>query len=92
MTIVKIILVGAVIAAVMTLAKTQMWFERAGIVSSCTEVRAPLNQRDGGQWWSCSKGTVTGYPSLTRDSCTSRGFVGGRELWMCPTPLAEAPF
>jgi len=92
MTLFKILLVGVLIATAMAVAKSQMWFERAGVVSSCTQVRSPVGQRDGGQWWSCSKGSVTGYPSLERDSCERRGFSGGRELWMCATPLAEAPF
>jgi hypothetical protein len=92
MTLFKIIFVGVLIATALAVAKSQQWFERSGIVSGCLEVAAPAGARNGGQWWSCTKGSVTGYPSLARDGCTSRGIVSGREFWMCPTPLASEPF
>lgn len=92
MTIVKIIFVGVLIGAALGVAKTQQWFERSGIVASCEQVAAPAGQPQAGQWWACTKGSVTGYPDLVRESCTSRGFVSRREYWMCPTPLEKSPF
>jgi len=87
----KIIFVGVLVAAVLGLAKTQHWFERSGVISRCEVAAAPFGEQSGGQWWSCREGILTGYPTLERDSCQSKGFANRRELWYCPTPLASTP-
>lgn len=92
MVLFKIALVGAALAAALVLLKQQHVFQRAGIIGSCEVVAAPAGESEqGGQWWSCSEGALTGFPSLTRDSCTRQLATGGREYWHCPAPLERPP-
>ena len=85
----RIFFVGAAIIAVFIVAKREHWLERAGLVGTCQVVPSPYG--DTGQWWSCREGLVSGYPVLTRQQCDSRGIIATRELWRCPTPLAQVP-
>jgi hypothetical protein len=85
----KIIIVAVLIVSVLAVAKENRWFERAGIVGTCEEVAAPLG--DYAQWWACEQGVLTGFPSLSRDSCDPRGLAAGRQVWRCPTRLVTAP-
>jgi hypothetical protein len=85
----RIIIVAVLIVSVLALAKHNHWFEKAGIVGTCAEVRAPHG--DEAQWWSCQQGVLTGFPSLRRDSCEPRGVAAGRQVWRCPTPLVTEP-
>lgn len=89
MVIVKIVLVGAVIAAALIVAQQQHVFRKLGLVGTCQVVSSPNG--DGSQWWSCQEGVLTGYPSLTRDSCTIQRITPERQIWRCPTPLETAP-
>ncbi len=85
----RILIVGAAIAAALVVAKRDHWIERAGLVGTCRLAQAPYG--DTAQWWSCRQGLITGFPILTRHQCDSEGFVGGRELWRCPVPLEQVP-
>ncbi len=85
MVLVKIVLVGVFVAVMLGLAKQERWFERAGLVSSCTAVPLPAGQPPGGSWYLCREGVMTGFPALERDNCASRGFVAAKELWHCDT-------
>ncbi len=85
MVLVKILLVGALAAVMLGVAKDQRWFERAGLVSSCQLVAPPAGQPAGGSWYLCREGVMTGFPRLERDNCESRGFIVKRELWHCDT-------
>lgn len=89
MVIVKIVLVGAAIAAALIVAQQKQVFRKMGLVGTCQVVAAPTS--DGSQWWSCTEGVLTGYPSLTRDSCVIQRVVPKRQVWRCPTPLETAP-
>lgn len=91
MTVLRIVLAGAAVVALLAVAKERHWFERAGLVSSCTSTAVPFGQPAGGAWYLCREGVLTGFPTLTRGSCESTGLVGGRELWRCPAPLASFP-
>jgi hypothetical protein len=92
MVLFKIALIGTALAAALFLLKQQHVFQRVGVVGSCTVISAPAGEpEDGGQWWSCRQGGLTGFPSLTRDSCESRFFRAGREIWYCPAPLEQPP-
>jgi hypothetical protein len=86
----RIVIVGAAIAAALIVAKRDHWFERAGLVGTC-RITQPGYVNDTAQWWSCRQGLITGYPVLTRNQCDSTGFASSRELWRCPTPLESAP-
>jgi hypothetical protein len=85
----RIILVAALIVAVLAVAKQNRWFERVGIVGTCSQLTPPRG--DEAQWWTCKQGVLTGYPSLRRDSCDPRGTAAGRQVWRCPTPLVTTP-
>ncbi len=90
MVLVKIAIVFAAIAGLLAAAQSQQWFERSGLLSRCTEVAAPYgNKLPGGQWWSCTDGAASGYKSLVRDSCDSKGFYGRTQLWYCPAPISQ---
>jgi len=91
MVLFKIALVGAGLAAALFLLKQQQVFQRAGIVGHCTVIGAPAGESQSGQWWSCSEGVLTGFPSLVRDSCDYRFSQVGRQVWYCPAPLERAP-
>jgi hypothetical protein len=93
MILIKIALVAAAIAITLGVAQQQNWFERAGLLSSCTEVPAPFNSGgSGGQWWSCKEGALSGLPNLAADHCDSRGVRGNTELWYCATPITHPTF
>jgi hypothetical protein len=85
----RVLMVGAAIAAAMIVAQKEHWLAKAGLVGSCHTVSAPYG--DTAQWWSCSQGVLTGYPVLTRNECDEHGIVLDREYWRCPTPLESAP-
>ena len=89
MVLAKIAIVVAGIAGLLAMAQNQNWFERAGLLSRCTEVAAPYGNNLPGQWWSCTDGAVSGYKSLVRDSCDSQGFYGRTQLWHCPAPISQ---
>lgn len=87
--IVKIVVVAAVLAAVLAIAREERVFARAGIVGSCEVVRSPI--ADSAEWHACREGWLTGYPSLARDSCTFESRRAGYEYWRCAAPLARSP-
>ena len=85
----RIFLVGASIVTLLVLAKERQWFEQAGLLGRCAVVAAPPG--DGGQWWSCEEGLLSGYPRLDADGCTIQNRPAAREVWRCPVPLESAP-
>lgn len=85
----RIFFVGAAILAALVAAKREHWFARAGLIGTCHLAQAPFG--DTAQWWSCRQGLITGFPVLTRQQCDSQGVTATREVWRCPTPLAQAP-
>ena len=91
MVLLKIALVGVAFALLLGAAKQQQWFERAGITSSCIAVAAPLGQDRTRAWYACREGVMTGFPTLERDSCSSAGIIGQREVWQCEAPLESMP-
>ena len=87
MVIVKILVVLALLMAGLAVVQQQRVIERAGVTGSCEEVRAPVAEPSGPQWWSCREGLVTGYPSLIKDSCALRIVTKTRQVWRCPAPI-----
>ncbi len=83
----RIILIAALIAAFLAYAKHERYFERAGIVHSCTTIGAPAGQ--DGEWHSCEQGFLDGYPDLSLDACDRMGRTANRELWRCPVELSN---
>lgn len=89
MVLAKIAIVAAAFAGLLGLARSQMWFERAGLLADCRVVPTPLGAEPGGQWWSCREGALSGLPNLRRDHCESKGITGHVELWHCPVAIAR---
>lgn len=84
----RIVFAAAIVASTLALAKHERVLERTGLLSSCTTLSAPAP--DGGQWLECRPGRLTGYPDLSRDSCSRRGLRGEIRYWICPTTLIAA--
>ena len=90
MVLVKIAIVAAAFAGLLGLAQNQNWWQRAGLMSRCVQTTAPYgSQRAAGQWWSCREGVISGFPSLVRYSCDSKGIYGKTQIWYCPTPIEQ---
>lgn len=92
MVLIKVALVAAAFAALLGVARDQMWFERAGLLADCQQVAAPYGARVGGQWWSCKEGALNGLPNLVADRCQSHGIRGNVELWYCPAEITRPTF
>ncbi len=62
--------------------------ERTGLLGSCTALvaTAPANSR----WVECRSGALTGYPDLTRESCSRGAMRGDVRYWLCPTSSTAA--
>lgn len=81
----RIVLVGTVIAALLIAVKDQRLLQRAHMVGVCTTyAQAP----DNGEWRACYPGRLAGRPSLELDGCTDAGRIGDAEVWRCPAHLA----
>jgi hypothetical protein len=89
MVLIKIALVAAAAAGLLAFAKTERWFEKAGLMSRCETTAAPYGTRLSGQWWLCREGAISGLPNLHRDHCESKGLIGNTETWYCPVPIAR---
>jgi hypothetical protein len=89
MVIIKIALVGVAVAVMLAVAKQERLYARIGIVGSCEQIAPPGGDRT--QWWSCSQGVLTGFPSLPADKCGYEATVGDRERWSCAEPLSGPP-
>ena len=83
----KILVIGALIAASLVFAKQEHAFNRAGVVGTCTVTRGPYG--DTAEWHSCKEGLLTGFPNLGRYQCTLEAQTTKVELWRCATPLGS---
>lgn len=81
---VRIVVVAALVAVLLAVARQERLFQRAGIVGSCQVVASPVG--DSAVWRACREGWLTGSPSLLGDSCTYELRAGGYEYWRCPAP------
>jgi len=83
----KIVLVAAVVVVALVFAQREDVVHQWGVAGSCEGVRAPVD--DGNQWYACSEGLLTGYPSLIGDQCTYESRASGYEYWSCPAPVTR---
>ena len=81
----RIVLVGAVIAAALALVQQQRVLQNAGLLGYCSTIATPKGQT--GHWHACRPGKLTGTPGLSVQSCTRAGKTGEVEYWRCPTEL-----
>jgi hypothetical protein len=89
MILIKIAFVGIFVAVLLAVAKQERYFERLGVVGSCSTIASP--QGDSVQWWACSQGVLTGFPALPADACEYQVTLGERERWRCTDPLTSVP-
>jgi hypothetical protein len=83
----KILLVGALTAAVMAAAKDGRLLRHVGLLSSCTPVAASGPDQTLQR---CRKGRLDGYPDLSNKSCEAIDFVGADEYWRCLAPIVAS--
>ena len=81
-------LAAALTVSGVAFAHNQHVLDRSGLLGSCTALTAAGPNE--GQWLACRPGTLTGYPDLSRDACTSRGMRGDVRYWLCPTSLVAS--
>ena len=87
----KILLIGVLVAGGMATLKDGRLLARAGLVASCRQ--EPAAQSDA-TTQSCRSGRLEGFPNLEKKSCTSEGVkADGREYWLCLAPIvvSQAP-
>ena len=84
----RIVFAAALIASVLAFAKREHALERTGLFGSCASLTAAAPA--GSEWLECRPGTLTGYPDMSKDSCTRRGMRGEVRYWICPTALIAA--
>jgi hypothetical protein len=90
MVVLKIVLAGAAIVALMLIAQAERWPQRAGFVGVCTPTPA-ARSASGGYWYACKEGIINGYPNLEADRCVSEGVTSKREIWQCDVVLDSLP-
>jgi hypothetical protein len=84
----KILLIGTLVAASMAVVKDGRLLARAGLVGGCTQLSATAP--DGGTWEACKRGRLEDYPDLSGKSCISFGVKRGREFWRCPAAVVSS--
>lgn len=84
----RIVFAAAMIASALALAEHENVLDRSGLLGSCASLATPAP--DGDRWLECRPGQLTGYPDLSRDSCTRGGMRGEARYWICPTALIAA--
>jgi hypothetical protein len=86
--LIRIVLVGAVIAAALAVVQQQRVLQNAGLLGHCSAIATPRGQT--GHWHACQPGKLTGTPELSVQSCTRAGKRGRLEYWRCPTELERS--
>jgi hypothetical protein len=81
----RILVVAALVASLLAFAKQEGVLDRVGLLGSCSELEEPAP--GGGRWLACRPGELTGYPDLSKDSCTRGGTRGEVRYWICPATL-----
>ena len=84
----KILLIGTLVAGLMMAVKDGRVLAKAGLVGGCTQLRTTAS--DGATWQACKRGRLEDYPNLSNKSCTLVGVKRGREYWRCPASLVAS--
>ncbi len=84
----RIALLLCVVVVAFAAVKRERVLERAGLLASCSAVSVPADP--AAEWQACRAGRLTGYPDLSRDSCTPQGIQQSVAYWRCPAPLASS--
>ena len=84
---IKVAIVIVAVAAALVAAKQSNALQRAQLLSSCSEMAAPVDE--GRSFLACRAGKLDGMPDLSVKSCESRGLSGSFEYWSCPTRISS---
>ena len=82
----KILLIGVLVAGAMAAVKDGRVLRSAGLLSSCTAVA----DQAGDQMQRCRKGKLDGYPDLSNKACQATAVRGGYEYWRCVAPIVAS--
>jgi hypothetical protein len=77
------------VLAVLLVIKDGRALREVGLTGGCRPVATPKGQE--GDWHACEPGKLQGAPDLTRQSCTSMGFVGDTQYWRCEAGIEGGP-
>jgi len=80
----RIVAVGALIAALLITIKDQRVLQRAHLVGYCSSV---ASDAVGSEWRKCVAGKLSGRPGLELNGCTDWGLYNEAEFWNCPARL-----
>lgn len=80
----KILLVGVLVAGGMAVLKNGNLLRRAGLVGGCTVLPAQTSDQTLQR---CGKGRLDGYPNLTNKACQLISFHDGYQYWRCIAPI-----
>jgi hypothetical protein len=83
--LIRIVLVGAVLAAALALVQQQRVLENAGLLGYCSTIATPKGQT--GHWHACQPGKLTARPSSRFSPAPAQAPTGKVEYWRCPTEL-----
>ena len=83
----RIVLVGALLAGGMVAVKDGRILRDAGLTGSCKSVAAPAGQHTF--WQACKKGKLDGRPDLSRQACKAVAIKNGLEWWRCPASIGS---
>ena len=84
----KILVVGAVLIAVMAAIRDGRVLKDAGLLSSCNAV--VVSGKTDPTMLSCTKGRLDGFPNMTNKSCTLIATHPDHEFWRCQAPVVSS--
>jgi hypothetical protein len=84
----KILVVGAVLIAVMAAIRDGRVLKDAGLLSSCNPV--VVSGKTDPTMLSCTKGRLDGFPNMTNKSCTLIATHPDHEFWRCQAPVVSS--
>jgi hypothetical protein len=86
--IVRVVIGGLVVLAIMLAVHNGWVLRRTGLTGSCAVYASAPS---GAQQEKCMAGRLDGQPDLSNKGCTSDGPHGSVEFWSCPAPLQSSP-
>lgn len=86
--LVKILIVGALAIGLMAAIRDGRVLRDAGLLSTCSAVT--VNGKSDPTLFSCSKGRLDGWPSMTNQSCNLISVRPKHEYWRCAAPVVSS--
>lgn len=86
--LIRIILTGAVVLALMIAVKDGRILRDTGMTGRCSPAQTLA---DGTQLEACRSGKLVGRPDLSGQGCTATGATGTYQYWRCPAGVVSGP-